>query len=271
MLTFNDVLQVEGIDPKTVQLVRHQDKRAGRAGSLHEIWGKSPRLLERYQAIQSRDAFDVGNRLASFVVTPRPRNETLFIGMFVVRGVQRAAAGATDPILGTDAMGHYQYRITRTDELLSEYVGRLTIDWGRSPLAWCQRAARNPKPVLSIADQIDPPFPGFATFSFEIEDIDGLPLTWKEILRHAKGVYLLVDRETGARYIGSARGDESIWGRFKEYARNGHGGNKELRRLGRRPYRASVLQIGHVDEEILAAEVAWKDKVMTRQFGLNAN
>jgi hypothetical protein len=29
MLTFNDVLQVEGIDPKTVQLVRHQDKRAG--------------------------------------------------------------------------------------------------------------------------------------------------------------------------------------------------------------------------------------------------
>jgi hypothetical protein len=37
MLTFKDILQVEGIDPKTVQLVRHQDKRAGRAGSLHEI------------------------------------------------------------------------------------------------------------------------------------------------------------------------------------------------------------------------------------------
>jgi hypothetical protein len=27
------------------------------------------------------------------VVTPRPRNETLFIGMFLVRNVKRAAAG----------------------------------------------------------------------------------------------------------------------------------------------------------------------------------
>jgi GIY-YIG catalytic domain len=265
MLTFNDILQAEGLDPRGVRLVKHQDKRA----PLYEIWRTKPRLLERYQAIQGRDVFRIGDRLASFVVTPQPWAETLFIGMFLVRDVQRAAKGTTDPILGIDATGLFQYKIARTKELL-DYVGRLTIDWGPGHLAWVQRTAR-PKRVLSISNQVEPPFPGFDTFTCDVDAIDDLYPSWKEVLRHAKGVYLLVDQETGARYVGSACGPDSLWGRFKDYAVTGHGGNKELKRLGRRPYRASVLQIGHVDEDILEAEAKWKDKLMTRQFGLNGN
>lgn len=81
----------------------------------------------------------------------------------------------------------------------------------------------------------------------------------------------MVDRESGARYVGSAIGGESLWGRFKAYLDTGHGGNVELRRLGKRRYRVSVLQIGSFDDEILALERAWKLKLMTREFGLNAN
>jgi hypothetical protein len=109
MLTFNDILLLEGLEPKSVRLVKHQDKRA----PLYETWRTKPRLLERYQAIQRRDVFRVGDRLASFVVTPQPWRETLFIGMFLVRDVQRAAKGTTDPILGIDATGLYHYKITR--------------------------------------------------------------------------------------------------------------------------------------------------------------
>lgn len=266
MIMFNDILRLEGLDPKTVRLVRHGDARV----SLYEAWRKDPQLLEGYQTIQSRNVFKAGDKLASFVVTPHPRRETLFVGLFLVLDVGRAAPGTTDPVLGHDVTGFYEYEITRSDEL-AEYVGRLTIDWGRAFRTWVQQATARPKPVLSITDQIEPPFPGFDTFWCDIDSLDDMYLSWKEVLRHVKGVYLLVDEETGARYVGSATGDDSLWGRFREYAETGHGGNIELRRLGRRRYRASVLQIGSFDGEILEAESAWKTKLMTRQFGLNAN
>ena len=63
-----------------------------------------------------------------------------------------------------------------------------------------------------------------------------------DTLRNVKGVYLLVDRESGKQYVGSARDPDSLWGRCCDYARNGHGGDRELRKLGRRPYRVTILQ-----------------------------
>jgi hypothetical protein len=63
----------------------------------------------------------------------------------------------------------------------------------------------------------------------------------------------------------------SLWGRFHAYFDTGHGGNRELHDRGRHPYRVSVLQIGSFDNEILDLESSWKVKLMTRDFGLNAN
>ena len=37
MLTFNDLLTIEGIDTAQVRLVRHQDGRLG-SGRLYEAW-----------------------------------------------------------------------------------------------------------------------------------------------------------------------------------------------------------------------------------------
>src|SRR4029077_17589791 len=118
----------------------------------------------------------------------------------------------------------------------------------------------NEKPFCPMSDGAAPPFPGFAAFYSDIDDIDDLYLSWIEVLRNVKGVYLLVDKKTGARYVGSATGPESLWGRFHDYTETGHGGNVELKSLGRRPYRVSVLQIGTFDNDILQAEAAWKTK-----------
>jgi hypothetical protein len=248
---------------------RQRAKRA-RAQSLYEIWRSDPRLLERYQAVQKGEVFRVGEILASFVVTPSPRRETLFIGLYLVKAVRRARAGMLDPIIGGDAGGKYQFTIEARDEL-SEYVGRLTIDWGPGYLQWHQLARRRDKAVVAIQNEVDPPFPGFDRFAWDIATINDMPPGWKDQLRHVKGVYLLVDKETGAQYVGSARGEENLWGRFRDYFETGHGGNVELRRFGRRPYRASVLQIGSFDDEILARERDWKEKLMTREFGRNRN
>ena len=72
--------------------------------------------------------------------------------------------------------------------------------------------------------------------------------------------------------MGSAKGDESLWGRFCEYKKTGHGGNVELKRLGLKNLQATVLEVVNSDtQEIEQIEVAWKKKLMSRQFGLNKN
>jgi hypothetical protein len=84
----------------------------------------------------------------------------------------------------------------------------------------------------------------------------------------------LVCEETGKQYVGSAKGDQSLLGRFLDYARDGHGGDVGLREHARRHprrYQMTVLAVLNADYELLTVENAWKEKLMTRQFGLNRN
>lgn len=270
MLTFNAILRHEGIDPKRVLLVRHQDTRPGRT-TPYNLWRAGDGSLERYQQIQSRNVFAVGHLLATFVATPA--KDTLFIGLYRVEGVGIVPPNTIDP--GTQAAppdGCNFYDIHR-DERLSEYAGHLVIDWGQGFLSWVQHAAPKAgreKAVLAIrADIREEPFPGFSHFRWNIDEITAVPLTWQSVLKSVKGVYLLVDKETGKQYVGSAKGEESLWGRFQDYAANGHGGNVELRRLGRRPYQVTVLEVVNSDTGIERTEEAWKRKLLSREFGLN--
>jgi hypothetical protein len=96
-------------------------------------------------------------------------------------------------------------------------------------------------------------------------------LTWQAVLKSVKGVYLLVCKETGRQYVGSAKGDESLWGRFLDYAKNGHGGNIELQRRGCKPHRITVLEVVNSDFQIERIEESWKKKLMSREFRLNEN
>jgi hypothetical protein len=270
MLTLNAILKHEGIDPKNVRLVRHQDARAATNCTPYDVWRAGDGRLETYQRIQKSEKFNVGDHLASFVVTPS--GDTLFIGLFHVTGLGTAPQGTIDPVRGEDRTGAHLYEIQR-DERLSEYVGHLVIDWGKGYIQWVQGAELNDKPVLEIRKEVkEEVFPGFTRFCCDIDQIETIPLAWQEVLKHVRGVYLLVCKETGKQYVGSARGEESLWGRFTEYARTGHGGNVELKRLGLKDLQATVLEVVNSDtQEIEQIEAAWKKKLMSRQFGLNKN
>ena len=61
MITFNDILLAEGINPATVKLVRHQE--GGRRGMIVYATSRQPdgrTKVEEYQRVQSRKVFDVG-------------------------------------------------------------------------------------------------------------------------------------------------------------------------------------------------------------------
>ena len=47
-----------------------------------------------------------------------------------------------------------------------------------------------------------------------MDDLDGLPRTWQEVLRSTSGVYLLTDA-TGKHYVGSAKGGDGFLGRCR--------------------------------------------------------
>lgn len=111
--------------------------------------------------------------------------------------------------------------------------------------------------------------------------IDNNIATWKSALSNVKGIYLIVDTLTGKQYVGSAYGEDCIWQRWSEYAKNGHGENIELKEIlhnnesdYKNNFKYSILEVCNMNlgnEYIIGRERYWKEVLMTRQFGMNRN
>lgn len=272
MIGFNALLRDAGIDLATVKLVRHQDARASRGRTPYDFWLADDGRLDLYQRIQSKDRFNGAAYIASFVGTPS--GDTLFTGLYSVDGKGIAPAGLLDPVTGEDVGGLHLYEMTKA-EALSEYVGRLVIDWGPGMRSWVQNAANQDKRILEIRRQVgEPPFPGFMAFQTEIGALATTPRSWQTALSAVSGVYLLVCLRTGQQYVGSAYGSGGFWARWGEYAATGHGGNEGLKMDPHTEYLVSILEVAPSSatiDDIIALEGRWKDKLLSRRFGLNRN
>ena len=133
---------------------------------------------------------------------------------------------------------------------------------------------------MSIRD-----FPGYKSVLITHGQLQGivsqLQPSWKAALSSVGGVYVITDTATGRHYVGSAAGSGGFWGRWESYARSGHGGNVDLKRLlsaeGRQraeSFTYSILEVCDIDageEHVLARESHWKNVLKTREFGLNSN
>lgn len=81
-------------------------------------------------------------------------------------------------------------------------------------------------------------------------------------------------------YVGSAYGTDGIWGRWSDYARDGHGGNTLLKDLVAsdpdypRAFSYSILQIlpkTLAKDDVIEREGCYKRKLGTRATGLNSS
>ncbi len=272
MLRFNDLLEKADIDLLRARLVRHKDTRATARRSPHDLWLAADGQFEVYQSVQGEEIFKNCNWIISFVATPL--DETLFAGVYAVRGVGIAPAGMIDPLSDHDVGGHFLYDL-QPDAALREYSGRIVVDWGKGFRSWVQRPDRQNKAILEIRRvAIEPPFPGFTSFSWSMRELSSVPASWRAALSAVSGVYLLVSRSTGQQYVGSAYGVGGFWARWEDYFRTGHGGNEAMKLVSEGDYQVSVLEFASSSasvEEIIAMEVNWKNKLLTRQFGLNRN
>jgi hypothetical protein len=161
------------------------------------------------------------------------------------------------------------------DVRFTDLDGKLFIEWGDGTRAWVQRADRQNKPILELNRVFrEPEFPGFLKFRAPLSMVAGLPKGWIEILKVTSGVYLLTCPKTKEQYVGSAYGQEGFWQRWMNYVTTGHGGNIALKSREYSDYQVSILEVAGSaanSDDILKMESIWKEKLQSREMGLNKN
>lgn len=128
-------------------------------------------------------------------------------------------------------------------------------------------------------------FPGYNNVKIDYEDLKSIinkqEPTWKNALSIMKGVYLIVDKSNGKKYVGSATGEERLWSRWSDYASNGHGNNIGLKEVivsngidHARYFQFSIMEIygmNIAEDLILQRESFWKEVLFTKEYGYNKN
>lgn len=275
-LLFNTLLDDVGITPTDVRLLRHQTGAHWR--TPYTLWRDDRAAFELYQSYQRgqvRRAYFQAPYWASFVVPPN--GGTMFVGLYHAALIG-PAPGAIDPLSGTPMVDHIEIYDVKLLTELSEYIGRLFVHWGdtsSASRAWVQRADNQDKKIIELAREFqEEQFPGFTRLVRPLSEIETMPVSWHEVLRATRGVYLLACPNAREHYVGSASGEGGFLGRWRDYVANGHGGNVALQIRDPSDYVVSILEVvgsNASSEEILALESTWKAKLLSRDLGLNRN
>ncbi len=266
-IMFNYLLEQAGLDLREVRLVRHQDRRANKDLTPYKLWSQYPDAFMKYQSRQSlRSARELSRSKywAVFVAAP-PRNETLFVGLYQVISQEKVESGVVDSvsIRGKKEEEHICYDLKLCSEL-SEFRGKLVIEWGKGFLKWVQRADYQDKGVLEVRQkQSEERFVGYLAFFTRLSEIDALPNRRIERLREAKGVYLLTCPKTGESYVGSATGEGGFHSRWTQHAAKG-GDAVRFKKREPSDLQVCILEVagsGMIEDEIINAEYRWIEKL----------
>lgn len=275
LLTFQTLLSEAAINPRDVRLLRHV-KKSGRTGlSPYQAWREHIDRFEAYQSTQpvrERNFYNVPY-WASFVGTPD--KNTLFVGLYSIHGFEPEIAAFDCPLFGHPLPdGAYdRYSATKLSEFAG-FEGKLLVEWGAGMRRWSQHADRNLKPLVELRRQdSDPPYPGHSAFVRQLSDLESLPASWRAILANARGVYLLTCPRTREQYVGGAYSAGGFLARWEQHART-EGDAIAFRSRDPADYRVSILEVAGsltTDDDIHVLEQRWKEKLQSREMGLNKN
>ena len=233
-----------------------------------------------WQSWQSKKNFE-RKFVVSLINLPHQKYRWLFAGVYQSASVERKWSEHHET-------HHYWYELTEHIDY-KEMNGRMVVTFtkpSRGSYLYAEKWSN--RIILSeiyAEKQSIGEFPGFKAVNLTKNQLDLLvnrsPESWRTALSNVAGVYLISDTVTGKFYVGSAYGEGGIWHRWSEYANNGHGGNVELKKLladegaeYAEYFRYSILEITDLHDShdnILQRESHWKDILMSRIYGLNAN
>lgn len=278
-LLLRDIMNRAGINPNNVKLIRHALSDQKCKEYYNNGW------VKEYTAIQKRDISKGYDYLMVFY--SGDGTSAIFDSLYKVKGsYPNAIKNMPDEFRAPeDFDGEGVYIDLERLDTLNEYENRLIIEWGKSTRKWDQKGTTD-KEVLAIQAVQKYPFLGYEKLIRmydelkEIIEEPALYSDWHTALSAVKGVYLITDTTNGKQYVGSAYGENGILGRWTEYVETKHGGNKKLIELLKedpkrhKSFQFSILQVlpkAITDEEVINIEKLYKDKLLTRDFGLNDN
>jgi len=279
MLTLHRIFEIYGLDPARVKLVRHSNKEL----IVLDTFRQHRKRLEVYQSYQRPARYGDAGWIAVFA--SYYRTTALFLGMWEIRGCRASDDLGEGHLQELEGHGlptqwlndHVRYDL-EWSSLLEDLSERLVIEWGGATVSWVQQ---KDKEIVEIKGAYA--VQEFRSFDGLILGLDALRRivehpdqnqTWVKALSSVNGVYLIRDGGSGKLYVGSAYGEQGLYGRWRDYATSGHGGNLELKTLDAERFTFSILEIvpsTATAEYVIACENKWKEKLGTRRFGLNKN
>lgn len=201
--------------------------------------------------------------------------------------------GGVWEVVDTDMRSKSHPYIIEPVSRFAPFIGRLTIKYTYKDRATRVKMEKH-FDAMVVKEILENPyiehFPGYKNINLPFKSLRTIMKDsykgnkeWRDALS-IKGIYLITDTKTGKKYVGKADGESGIWGRWKSYIRNGHGGDVALKDLMERKgglfyaekyYRFTLLEpiTGEDEPMINERESYWKRVLMTRdeKFGHNRN
>ena len=267
MITIQELLFNRGIDINSkIKLVRHKDYRQ----DLYNLYRSNLTEFLAYQSSQSKDVFNAVDYIVAFIGEEGLRSR--FIGVYKLTGRIQLADD------------HFEYQMEEVQGQFDDLKERVIIRW-ENAISWHQWI-KNKMEVIEIHPGLHyKQFTDYSDFILNFDELKEIVTKqysdWKKMLSATKGIYLINDTKTGKLYVGSAYGDEGIWGRWCNYVyTNGHGDNKTLKDLisldptHGNNFQFSILMLlprTITADEAIKKERLFKNKLGTNSFGLNNN
>ena len=218
----------------------------------------------------------------------------LFVGAYNI--IRKDSEILRDHFRNWDVVYAKAERLTEFDK----YINRIIINYSLPSRSffYVDKRIINSVPVSEILSEDyfekSKDFPGYENISLSYQELKQHlhSSIWYEHLTAVYGVYLITDIKTGKMYVGSAYGNNGVYGRWSVYLSDGydktelegnHYPNKKLRevvnkngiRYIQKNFRYTLLEIFSKNElgkqKALNREIYWKDVLQTRMFGYNIN
>ena len=279
ILYFSDVLKKAGLDPAKVKLIRHALTDKG----FKSCYDKN--MVLEYTR-QQKSGFSKNYDYWCVFISGKGTLAKLFACYKVGNSVPDTPDAMPKDFPHQEwFQGENAYFDLEHIDLLKDYEGRLTIDWGNSARMWHQKGTTE-KPIVAIQADEKKVFSGFENLILtydELKEIVENPTiyeAWHTALSSVNAIYLIVDQETGKQYVGSAYGKDGLLGRWSCYVNSLHGNNKLMKELicaypeRYHHFQFSILQIlpkTVTDDEVIQTESLYKKKLLTIPFGMNDN
>ncbi|MBR4699223.1 MAG: GIY-YIG nuclease family protein [Prevotella sp.] len=275
MILLNNILQLP--NPKNVKL-RFNLRFGTNRPAIDYFTDNTPASFKhmldgQYWNYSKKGNFSVGNISLGFVPVPTKQDCWLLFHIGEV----------TKDLNVHNGVGYQFKDLTNYDQ----YIGRIIVRFKNSS----QNLIRRGDTTLPLCEleEILPQvynndiFPGYDKVNISWQSLSNAinKTSWRTALGNQKGVYLLVDSNTGKKYVGSAYGQDMLLGRWENYIKTCHGGNIKLKKLLKANqdyvkdyFYFSILETFNQntnDQIIIERENHWKEVLRTRMFGYNDN